>query len=391
MLLDAIVIVLLAVLAYAWAGYPLMLAMLGGRRRDGSPGPDDAACHPVAILLSAHNEEACIGERVKNILALDYPRDRLTVHVGSDGSADRTAEIVRELARRDDRVVIHQFIENRGKVAVLKDLVGEAGDRRLETADNGQRILVFTDANTVFRKDALNKLVRHFADPAIGAVCGKLELKGGSPEGLYWRLENRFKQWESSIDSCLGVNGAIYAVRPELFWRGIPDNTMVDDFVLGMKVREQGGRVLYDPDAVAEEELPELSAEWVRRVRIGAGDYQALSFCRRCLCPSYGRFAWMFWSHKVLRWFTPHLLLVLLPCAVAGAVWRSWLSAAVLALFGLLALCALGGGGAGPSRLPCAGVFRACRHFLVMQAALWAGWMRYRRGGLRGTWERTPR
>ena len=101
-------------------------------------------------------------------------------------------------------------------------------------------------------------------------------------------------------------------IRTGLFWAEIPDNTIIDDFVIGMKVREQGYRMVYAPTAVAREELPEtLDDEWRRRIRIGAGDYQALVLCRKCLLPRYGKFAWMFWSHKVARWFTPHLLLLL--------------------------------------------------------------------------------
>src|SRR6185503_6079299 len=117
-----------------------------------------------------------------------------------------------------------------------------------------------------------------------------LEPSGGkTDESVYWKFETWLKTRESELDSCLGANGAIYAIRARLFWASIPPNTIIDDFVIGMKVREQGYRMLYEPRAIALEELPpEVAHEWKRRVRIGAGDYQAIRLCRACLSPSFG-------------------------------------------------------------------------------------------------------
>jgi cellulose synthase/poly-beta-1,6-N-acetylglucosamine synthase-like glycosyltransferase len=288
--------------------------------------------------------------------------------------------------------------------------------------------LVFTDANTMFRADALRKLVRHFVDPGIGGVCGRLVfVKPGEEnpeaEGAYWGFETKLKTWESSLDSCLGANGAVYAIRPELFWNALPPNTVVDDFVIGMKVREKGYRMVYDPTAVAEEELPEQRAEWKRRVRIGSGDYQAISFCRRCLHPSYGWLAWAFWSHKVLRWFTPHLMLLAAIAAVIGSVIAlltdqpaplSHLVSAgaliMLSLWGVARILSSVRPSISGLRLPCTAhrakerpptsdfrlpavgaLLRLLDHFLTMQAALLAGFFRYLGGGMSGTWVRTPR
>ena len=199
------------------------------------------------------------------------------------------------------------------------------------------------------------------------------------PESSYWRWETGLKIRESALDSCLGANGAIYAIRRETFWREIPDNTIVDDFVIGMKVREQGRRLLYEPEAVAYEELPPGGAEWRRRVRIGAGDFQALLLCRACLLPHFRWFAWCFWSHKVLRWFTPHITVALLLLS-AFAGWRGNVNAIVLAAPAGVALLALS-----------AVVSRRARHLIAMQCALFAGFAVFCRGHLRGTWERTPR
>ena len=345
-------LILVVLLAYAWGMYPGVLRALATARRrhragEWPNGPEDT-CPSVAILLSAYNEEEHIEGRLRNLLELDYPGDKIAVVVGSDGSTDRTVEIARSVAAGHPSVRVYDFAENRGKAAVLRDLVSNVSSR---APDETPEALVFTDANTVFAKDALKMLVRHFHDAEVGGVCGKLVLGAGgkraahirrlplatcrsSAERTYWDWEARLKEWESALDSCLGANGAVYAIRRGLFWAELPGNTIVDDFVVGMKVREQGHRMIYDARALAYEELPETGAEWTRRVRIGAGDFQALALCRRCLLPRYGRFAWMFWSHKVLRWFTPHLLLLTAAVACAGLARaggrQAWFHAAVL-------------------------------------------------------------
>jgi cellulose synthase/poly-beta-1,6-N-acetylglucosamine synthase-like glycosyltransferase len=354
-ILSGLILALLLVLAYAWVGYPAFLRVscrLFARRR-AAPAAG-VPVRSVAILFSAHNEEAHMAARLRNLLdaceGLTSAGVDCRILVGADGCTDRTVEIAADWARRHATISVRESPRQGGKIRMLKELV----------EDSRADALVFTDANTEFRLGALEHLLLPFFDPKVGCVCGQLVLAekkelgpGGTgpssgagkrasidsgglrstatapchenrakpldpPEGSYWQWENRLKERESDLDSCLGVNGAICAVRRELFWREVPDNTIVDDFVLGMKVRERGYRVLYEPLAVAEEEFPETEHEWLRRVRIGAGDFQALAMCRRCLRPSYGWFAWSFFSHKVLRWFTPHMLLAVVALAVAG-------------------------------------------------------------------------
>ena len=216
-------------------------------------------------------------------------------------------------------------------------------------------------------------------------------------------------------------------MRAGVFWREIPEkNALIDDFVLGVKVREQGFRMVYEPNAVAEEDLPDVADEWTRRVRIGAGAYQALSLCRRALLPlplespsphespnhriteSSLSFPWMFWSHKVLRWFTPHMLLALLILSICGTL-SSALHCARLSntptlqhsitplLQSLPLLFFLAGGIArllrntNLSNLSLLRPLRLLDHFLTMQAALLVGFLCYCRGGLQGQWTRTPR
>ena len=411
MIIESSVLVLCIIPIYAWIVYPLILRRPAGRVTGRASGDSrDPGWEPrIAVLFSAYNEEKHIADRLNNLLQFQCPSERVEIFVGVDCSDDGTADIARGVAAACANIHVHEYGERRGKVAVLKDLVGASrqltggADRggdggAQEPGDTLGDILVFTDANTMFAPDALQKLVRHFADPEVGGVCGRLVFRVSTavPEGRYWQWETLLKERESALDSCLGANGAIFAIRRELFWAEIPDNTIVDDFVIGMKVREQGLRMLYEPLAVGEEELPEPGSEWGRRIRIGAGDFQALWFCRRCLLPRFGRFAWMFWSHKVLRWFTPHVLLLLLAGLSFLAVRSQFQLARHVSLcicLGFVFCCLMAvAGGVGRSvtaawmRLP-----RMCCHLLTMQAALFLGFIRCCRGNLVGHWTRTPR
>jgi len=423
-----LLILVLGLLLYAWIVYPAMLLWLGkqaSRQWAVGRGQQEEGKMPhVAILFSAHNEEGEILRRLENLAALDYPADRVQVFVGIDGGTDRSADIALAWAKSHPNVHVVVSPQNHGKTAMLKRLVvsvesrvesqqqvaadvpaaaGRQGceciRRDVECHPEGKSflvsLLVFTDANTFFAPDALRHLVSPFADSKVGGVCGRLifldEAGSETRENLYWRMETLLKTAESRLDSCLGANGAIYAIRPELFWGEIPDSTIIDDFVIGIKVREQGFRMVYEPQAMAFEQTPaRIADEWRRRVRIGAGAFQAMSLCHACLSPRYGRFALIFWSHKILRWFTPHLMLLLAALATAnlfcgagrGVVW----ALVILSVGAGFVLLAAIGRLMGPlSRL------KAFEYFLSMQTALFAGFLRYCRGGLRGHWERTER
>ena len=302
---------LIVALGATWLGYPLLLAVWP-RRRSIPPRVADGPEGRCAIVIAAFDEEAVIEARLRNLAEVKLP-EGTEVLLGGDGCTDRTMDIAREWAGRIPALQLFDFKERRGKPAVLKDLVSRTA------AD----YLVFTDANTIFADDAVAHLLAPFVDAEIGGTCGQLVLTSADSEtreNAYWRWETWLKVRESRIDSCLGANGALYAVRRSLFWEKLPDTTIVDDFVIGMKVREQGHRMVYVPDAIAREEQPErIADEHGRRVRIGAGDFQALWLCRGCLHPRMGTFAILFLFHKVLRWLTPHLMGALLLLTLAGA------------------------------------------------------------------------
>lgn len=382
-----LLVVSLALVAFSYAGYPLILAGWGalhdlrGALRFFSGGPDrrersaPSEWPRVSIVVAAFDEESCIRQKVENCLALDYPPDRLDVVVGCDGCTDRTAAVAREAGRGRVRVV--ELSPRQGKASVLGRLVPTAPGE----------IVVLTDANVAFHPAAIRALARRFRDPTVGAVVGRLRLRtpDGAGEGAYWAYESFLKYLEGKLGCVLGANGAIYAVRRILF-PPLPADTITDDFVVPLRIAVRGWKVPFEPTAVAWEDAPgDTAVEFGRRARIGAGNWQALARLPDLLDPRTGFVAFAFLSHKLLRWVTPLLLAVALVANLAVAAEPgAWGARALLAaqLAGYtLAAAGEAAGAAG----------RAARHFVAMNAALTVGLWRFLRGTQRAAWRRTAR
>jgi cellulose synthase/poly-beta-1,6-N-acetylglucosamine synthase-like glycosyltransferase len=371
---------------YAYAGYPVLVWVLSRvfGRTPAPPAVPDAGLPAVSLLVVANNEEKHIGDRIVNALGQDYPPGMLEVVIASDGSTDRTNAIARGHAGYGVRLL--DYPVRRGKATVLNDAFGELGGE----------VVVLSDANTYFsHPGVVRNLARWFADPTVGAVCGKLILTdpaaGTNVDGVYWKYETFLKQCEARLGALLGSNGAIYAVRRELF-AGIPPGTVLDDFVIPLLARMRTGkRIVYDPEARADEETPKgIGHEFRRRARIGAGGFQCLGVLRGLLHPRHGWTAFTFWSHKVLRWVCPFLLIAAVAAnvalaAVGGPPYPALLAAQVL----FYALAAIG------TRLPVAP--KACKAvrlatmFTSMNTALLVGFVRWVRGSQRAAWDRTAR
>jgi cellulose synthase/poly-beta-1,6-N-acetylglucosamine synthase-like glycosyltransferase len=303
-------------LIYNYAGYPILLFVLsvfsqaksdllflvGKRARRTKPLSDELPT--VAVLLSAYNEESVIRDKVKNCLELSYPADRLEFLIGLDAPSDSTPDILREL--QSTRVRVWHFASRQGKLAVLCNLAQQTA----------AEIVVSTDANTMLKPDCIRTLVRHFRDSRVGAVSGeelRITTRGTDPaaESMYWRYESALKFLENRLNCSLGGNGSVLAVRRPLFKLDKP--SIVEDFQIPLDIRFKGHRVVYDPEAVAVEEIaPNHSAQFARRVRLGAGDFQALFSNLKYLNPKNGLASFCFFSHRVLRWLGPVFLLVAL-------------------------------------------------------------------------------
>jgi cellulose synthase/poly-beta-1,6-N-acetylglucosamine synthase-like glycosyltransferase len=368
--------------AYAYFGYPALIHLCS-RLFGEAPQPPtitEENLPRVSLLIAAYNEAEVIHERIENLLDLDYPPDRLQIIVASDGSADATVEIAR---RFEPRVKVLAFADRRGKANTL--------NASFEHLDGD--IVVLSDANTSMDDGALRALTRWFADPKVGAVCGRLILSdssaGGNADGVYWRYETFLKRCEDRLGGPLGANGAIYAIRRPLL-APLPPGTIIDDFVipLAAKIRSRC-RIIYDADAIAHEETaPDLRAEFRRRSRIGIGGFQALGTLWPLLSPRHGWTAFAFWSHKVLRWICPFLMIAALLSALPLAAHPLY-AAALLVQCAFYSLCLL------IAILPPLGrAMRPLRIFPMfagMNLALLMGFFGWLRGQHSGVWTRTPR
>jgi len=389
---EVIFWVCLGAVTYNYAGYPLILFIMSvlsqaksdflylvhrGRRR--CP-PATGYVPQVAVLMSAYNEEAVIRAKVNNTLELDYPPGQLEFLIGLDAPTDSTAEVLSHI--QSSRLQVLQSDCRRGKLAVLIALAQKTS----------AEILVFTDANTMLERNCVRNLARHFADLEVGAVTGeetRMVTPGTDPgaESLYWRYESALKFLESRLNCPLGGNGAVLAVRRSLFRPG--KQSIVEDFQIPLEIRFRGHRVLYDPEAVAFEEIaPTFSAQFARRVRIGAGNYQTLFDNPAYLNPFKGLAAFSYFSHRVLRWLAPIFLLVAFLCGLFLAT-RPAIAPLFLAQCGLYLMASLGF--LLKKRGKPAGILSAPFHFCAMNLALFLGLLKYLRRRQTLTWNSTPR
>ena len=292
----------LCMIFFVYAGYPLALVILGKFRTRLTRHLEDFL-PSISLTIAAYNEEKVIAEKLENSFALDYPSEKLQIVVASDGSTDGTNAIVESFADRG--VTVFALTPRGGKIKALNRVIPQTrGD-----------ILILSDANAMYRPDAIRKLVRHFVDPTVGAVSGDVRLVNAADsfaksEGLYYRYERWLQELESRIGSIIGADGAMYALRREIF-QAPPDFTVVDDFVISMSVARQGYRVLYDAEAIAlEEGTASGPEEFRRKVRIVAGGMQALKLglgVPKITQPLLG-FCYLF--HKFFRWLIPVFLLI---------------------------------------------------------------------------------
>jgi len=286
------------VLAYTLFGYPAAIALCARLRP--RPPRSCGGLPTVTVVVVAHDEERRIRARVENLLALDYPRERLEILVCSDGSSDAT--VAQAGGCGDSRVEVLAFERRRGKAAVLNDAVARA---------RGE-IVAFADARQRFEPGCMRELVAPFADPRIGAVSGELCFEAapgagsvGSGVGFYWRYEKLIRRSESAVDSCVGATGAIYAIRRELF-EPVPDDTILDDVLIPMRVVRSGYRTWFNPAARAYDQVAHTAREeFARKVRTIAGNFQLFARHRWLLNPARNRVWLQTVSHKLLRLFGP--------------------------------------------------------------------------------------
>jgi cellulose synthase/poly-beta-1,6-N-acetylglucosamine synthase-like glycosyltransferase len=360
----------LAALVWTHVGYPVAVALLSSVRKRHVRKADITPS--AAVIVVAHDEEVVLPRRLENLLALDYPRELLEIVVASDASADRTDDIVEEFARRDSRVRLLRR-PREGKVAAQDAAVATVA------AD----VVAFSDANSLWAADALRVLVRNFADPNVGYVCGRVGLEesdGTNREGLYWRYELWLRERESLLGSVTGGNGAIYAVRAADYVGGDPE--FAHDLGFPYVMVQRGRRAVYEPGALAVEKPSRHSEdEFHRKVRMFARSWRHIlrGWMFRGGSPLYRL---QLVSHRALRYGSGLLHLVLLASSIAlarsGLVYELALSVQLAGL--ALAL-------AGRLRLPIPGAALAYYYFLITLATV-VGLVRYLRFGVPVVWDK---
>lgn len=313
-----------ALLAYVYIGYPVLVGILATLFPQPAESPDEKP-PSVSIIISAYNEAPVIAAKIENSLALQFPAERLEVIVVSDCSDDGTDEIVRNCASLGVRLVRQN--QRLGKSAALNYAVPQARGS----------ILVFSDANALYQPDAIRHLVRHFSNPRVGYVVGNaryyrkdIESASAESEGLYWKLETYLKKNESAFESVVGGDGAIYAIRRELFSPLL--STDINDFMNPLQIVDRGYRGLFEPAAISYEDTAEsFEKEYRRKVRIVSRSFNALRRVPGVLNPFRNPRHWfLLISHKLMRWLAPFFLPILFTASLF--LWRLPLYRAALLL-----------------------------------------------------------
>ena len=366
---------------HSYVFYPVLLWFFRGaavRREKKNPNREVT----ISVIISAYNEESIIRQRIENLLSLDYPKGSVEILIGSDGSSDGTNAIAAEYGTYN--VTLMAFPDRRGKASVLNDLALKANNE----------ILIFSDANTFYDKDVFKNFVRHFSDETIGGVCGYLQLRssddnsGGKGESFYWEYENRIKELEGNYHTTFGATGAIYAIRKNLFKPLPAAIAITDDFLIPMNVVAQGYRIVYDKTVYGWEDSTSSSMkEFHRKIRISAGNFNCLKDIIHLLHPKYGFIAFGFFSHKIIRWFVPFLLVIIF----LSSLFLSSDSRTFAIIFGMqLVFAGLGCIGLVLDRMsrPLK-LFTLPYYFLLANLGLLIGFFRFLRGTQKAAWKAT--
>lgn len=299
--------VLLFLVVHCYVLFPITLPFVSEIfKRKGGKVVNGENLPTVSILISAYNEEAVIERKIQNLLELDYPKEKLEILIGDDGSADKTAEIVGRY--KDQGITLIKAPQNAGKAAMLN---------RLQKQANGE-ILLFCDANTMLFPNVIRKLTVPFGDKKIGCACGHLILtdKSGAElgwgESAYWDLESEIKKFEGMMDLLIGGNGALYAIRKELYTDLPTKKSVMDDFFVTTKILQKGYYCTFISSAIGTEQTSkETTGEYRRKVRIGRANFNYLLSYIPLLNPLRPLRCYLFFSHKILRWFSPHIFILL--------------------------------------------------------------------------------
>lgn len=289
------------VIFYVYLGYPVIVYLVLFVSK--KPVKKKYIYPTISVIISAYNEGKNIENKIRNLLNLDYPKDKLEILIGSDGSTDRTDAIISKYI--NGKIKFFRHFERQGKPTMLNMLAREA---------KGE-VFIFTDARQKLDKDSFKELVKNFSDHKVGSVSAELlfekaDSKTASGVALYWRYEKFIRNCESKIGSMLGATGALYAIRRELF-PDLPRNLILDDVYIPITIIQKGYRAIFEPKAkVFDQVAKNAKEEFLRKTRTLAGNFQLFYYLKKLFNPFQSLVGLQFFSHKFLRLVVPFLLVI---------------------------------------------------------------------------------
>lgn len=308
--LEVLFWVLLFIVFYAYLGYGILLFLIVKLKRLLRPVKSKANVDyepEVTLFVAAYNEKDYVDAKVQNSFSLEYPKDKVRQVWVTDGSDDGTPEYLKKYA--DDHFEIHHLPARGGKIGAM--------NRGMQFVKSP--IVIFSDGNTMLGKESIRRIVDLFADPKVGCVSGEKRIyskekdAAAGTEGIYWKYESKLKKWDAELYSVVGAAGELFAIRTELF-QEVEKDTLLDDFIISLRVAMKGYTIQYDPEAYAiETSSADVKEELKRKVRIAAGGIQSIVRLRPLLnIFKFGVLSFQYISHRVLRWTIAPLALPLL-------------------------------------------------------------------------------
>ena len=374
------------ILIHSYGGYAILASLLINFRKKTKAFYIDEEERTVTLLIAAYNEQDFIEEKIKNSLALSYPKDKLSIFIVTDGSTDRTTEIVEQYK---EVKLFHENSRN-GKVAAIDRVM------QFVTTD----IVVFSDANTLLNTESIQKITRHYADPKVGGVAGEKRVVvqhskqlAGSGEGLYWKYESALKSIDSKFYSVVGAAGELFSVRTRLYSNPGKD-VILDDFVISLKICQDGYRIVYEPEAYATEgPSKNIHEEKKRKVRIGAGGFQGMAIMKNLLWFwKTPKLSYLYISHRVLRWTLCPLAIPMLLIANALIISNdpSYIFLAIWYLQCIFYMLAIIGWLLSTLNLKLSVPYIAY-YFLFMNITLYQGFIKFLQGKQSAVWDKAKR
>ncbi len=376
------------ILFYSYLGYGIVLYFVVTVKRIFKPSVNMMDCifePEVSFVVPCYNEGEIIEKKIKNCLALNYPKEKLKIIFITDGSTDGTSDIIKN--KYQEIQVLHE-LKRVGKSA--------AENRSMKFVDSP--IVIFSDANTVLPCGAIREIVKHYVDPKVGAVSGEKRIlekntdnATGAGEGLYWKYESFLKKMDSELLTIVGAAGELFSLRKELFVE-LEEDTILDDFMLSMRIAEKGYRVIYEPKAYAMETASEsVKEELKRKIRICAGGWQAMIRLRSVLNPLKNPIlTFQYISHRVLRWSVAPLFLFLLFPLNIMLLNQGLFYQLILYFQTLFYISAMMGWYFENQNIRVKSLFIPY-YFFIMNYAVFAGFFRYVKGTQSAAWERVKR